>query len=304
MRDGRILVAEDSLVVRAVLREHLAGQGMEVIEAEDGDQAIKLCRETTPDVILLDVEMPGLDGYQVLAMLKTDPRLRDIPVVFLTGRATTEDVVMGLQLGANDYLRKPFEAPELIARVSAAMRIKSLQDQLRQRNEELDLLTRTDPLTGLYNRRHLDEQLRTAASAAVRHGYPLGVLMVDIDNFRNVNDTEGHAAGDTVLAVIASRLRASMRAEDVLGRWGGEEFLALLPYSDLLSTTALAERLRVRVGMDPLVVGERGEMHITISIGCAAGDGQDPEELVREADVYLYLAKESGRNRVLPGPPP
>jgi two-component system, cell cycle response regulator len=216
MTPPAVLVAEDSLVIRAVLVEQLQSRGYRVIEAGDGEQALAACRREQPDVVLLDVEMPHLDGHGVLAQIKADPRLADIPVVFVTSRVTTEDVVDGLRLGAHDYLRKPFEPSELLARVHAAVRNKALQDELRLRNAELELASRTDALTGLRNRRHLEEQLQRLAAT----GDPLSVLLCDIDRFKQVNDTRGHAAGDQVLRVVATRLGEVARPGDVPGRWG------------------------------------------------------------------------------------
>ena len=186
---AKVVIAEDSLVVRAVLRRHLEEQGYEVVEAHDGEAALVVCESARPDVVLLDIEMPGLDGHQVLAALKRDPAMCDLPVVFLSGRTTTEDVVAGLALGAHDYLKKPFEPSELIARVTSAVRLKRLQDQLRTRNIELDRISRTDALTGLFNRRHLDERIQELAQVAVRLGREGGVLMFDIDFFKRVNDS-------------------------------------------------------------------------------------------------------------------
>src|SRR5437899_1211157 len=203
---ARIVIADDSIVVRALLRAQLEEQGHVVIEAVDGEDAVRVCRAERPDVVLLDVEMPKLDGHGALLALRSDDALADTPVVFLTARTTTEDVVEGLRLGAHDYLRKPFEPAELLARVSAAHRVKSLQDQLRQRNAELDAMSRTDSLTQLPNRRHLQEQLMAAGSAAKRHGQDLGVLMVDVDHFKSVNDSLGHDGGDHVLRTVAARI--------------------------------------------------------------------------------------------------
>ena len=158
-----VLVADDSLVIRAVVRGGLEDEGYRVVEAVDGLAALEQCRRDPPDVILLDIEMPGLDGYEVLAALKGDAELQDIPVVFLTSRSGITDVVAGLRGGAHDYLKKPFEHVELLARVGSAVHVKKLQDQLRQRNADLDRMSRTDALTGLYNRRHLDEQLAASS---------------------------------------------------------------------------------------------------------------------------------------------
>ena len=295
--NGTILVADDSMVVRAVLRRQLEADGHTVVEATDGEEAIAACRAFRPDVVLLDVEMPVLDGHATLERLKGDPDLCDIPVVFLTGRVDTADVVTGLRLGAHDYLRKPFEANELVARVSAALRTKALQDELRTRNAELDRVSRIDMLTGIFNRRHLDEHLRRVISSARRHGRSIGLLLIDIDHFKEVNDRYGHLAGDAVLKDVAQRLRAAMRTEDSLGRWGGEEFLGVLTDTPAASIGILAERMRKAVASAPFVVDEGREIPITVSIGHTDGT-EDAEVLVHRADDALYAAKGAGRNRV------
>lgn len=295
--NGTILVADDSMVVRAVLRRQLETDGHTVVEAVNGEEAIDACREYHPDVILLDVEMPVLDGHATLARLKADPQLKDIPVVFLTGRVDTADVVNGLRLGAHDYLRKPFEANELMARVSAALRTKWLQDELRARNAELDRVSRIDMLTNIYNRRHLDEHLRAVISAARRHDRSVGVLIVDIDHFKNVNDEHGHLAGDAVLREVAARLQQAMRTEDALGRWGGEEFLAVLTDTPPEGVRVMAERLRQVVAAAPFTLDDGSQIRVTVSVGHTNGR-EDAEVLVHRADDALYVAKAEGRNRV------
>ena len=295
--NGTILVADNSMVVRAVLRRQLEADGHTVIEAVDGEEAITACREYCPDVVLLDVEMPVLDGHATLERLKADPDLKDIPVVFLTGRVDTADVVTGLRLGAHDYLRKPFEANELMARVSAALRTKELQDELRRRNAELDRVSRIDMLTNIYNRRHLDEHLRRAISGARRHGRTVGVLLVDIDHFKDVNDQYGHLAGDAVLKEVAARLQGAMRTEDALGRWGGEEFIAVLTDTPGESIGVLAERMRQAIASTPFVLADGTRIRVTVSIGHTAGT-EDAEVLVHRSDDALYVAKEAGRNQV------
>lgn len=294
---ARVLVADDSLLIRSVLRKQLEEYGHFVIEAIDGEDALRACRESQPDVILLDIEMPKLDGHGVLLELRNSPLTADIPVVFLTSRASTEDVVNGLRLGAHDYLGKPFEPAELLARVSAAFRVKRLQDELRTRNMELEALTRVDELTRLPNRRHLQEHLRAAASASRRHDRTMVVLMADVDHFKGVNDLFGHDVGDEVLREVASRLESACRADDVVGRWGGEEFLIVAPSTDSAGAAALGERFRAAAAATPIQV--RGdEISITVSIGAAAGTG-DVEEMIRSADSALYVAKASGRNCVV-----
>jgi diguanylate cyclase (GGDEF)-like protein len=281
--NGTILVADDSMVVRAVVRRQLETDGHTVVEAVNGAEAIDACREYRPDVILLDVEMPVLDGHATLARLKADPELKDIPVVFLTGRVDTADVVTGLHLGAHDYLRKPFEANELMARVSAALRTKWLQDELRARNAELDRVSRIDMLTNIYNRRHLDEHLRSVISSARRHDRTIGVLIVDIDHFKNVNDEHGHLAGDAVLREVAARLAQAMRTEDALGRWGGEEFLAVLTDTPPEGVRVMAERLRQVIAAAPFTLDDGSQIRVTVSVGHASGT-EDAEVLVHRAD--------------------
>jgi two-component system cell cycle response regulator len=281
-----------------MLRRQLEARGLRVEEAEDGHQAVRGCRMLRPDVVLLDVEMPGLDGYTVLRILREDAELSEIPVVFLTAHAETEDVVRGLQLGAHDYLRKPFEPSELIARVSAALRVKSLQDELRRRNAELETVTRTDALTGICNRRHLEERLHGMLAAARRHRQPAAVLMIDVDHFKRVNDTLGHAGGDAVLRQVAERLHRRVRLEDVVGRWGGEEFVVLSDATDAAAAEVLAGRLLAAVGGSPFAIEGADDVGVTVSIGCAAGT-DDAEALLRRADTALYEAKSNGRNRVV-----
>ena len=295
--NGTILVADDSMVVRAVLRRQLETDGHTVVEAVNGADAIDACREYRPDVILLDVEMPVLDGHATLERLKADPQLKDIPVVFLTGRVDTADVVNGLRLGAHDYLRKPFEANELMARVSAALRTKWLQDELRTRNAELDRVARIDMLTNIYNRRHLDEHLRSVISAARRHDRTIGVLLVDIDHFKDVNDEHGHLAGDAVLREVAARLQRAIRTEDALGRWGGEEFLAVLTDTPPEGVRVMAERMRQVIAAAPFTLDDGSQIRVTVSVGHASGT-EDAEVLVHRADDALYVAKAEGRNRV------
>jgi diguanylate cyclase (GGDEF)-like protein len=295
-----ILIADDSLVIRAVVRSGLEEEGYGVLEAEDGPSALAQCRLHRPDVVLLDVEMPGLDGYQVLAELKADAELKNTPVVFLTGRTGMDDLVAGLRGGAHDYLRKPFEAAELLARVGSAVHVKQLQDELWQRNAELSRMSRTDSLTGLYNRWHLDDVIARENSTARRHGERMSVVLFDIDHFKHVNDTYGHPAGDLVLVEFARRLTDQLRAGDIAGRWGGEEFLLILPRTDADGARRVAERIRIATAAMP-VVATTNSIPVTVSGGCATGSKESPAELLDLADSRLYQAKTAGRNRIVDG---
>jgi two-component system, cell cycle response regulator len=283
-----VLVADDSRSIRSWLARHLDAH-FTLVEACDGAEAVRLARTSRPDVVLLDVDMPVLDGHQALAAMRADGELADIPVVFLTGRSTTGDVVEGLALGAVDYLRKPCEPEELIARVRGALRLKERQDALRDENAALEAASATDELTGLGNRRALTARLAGLLADGRRAGQPVAVLVVDIDHFKRVNDTEGHLVGDEVLRGVASRLRSSVRDDQVLARWGGEEFVVASPAS-------VAERLRAVIAWEPVrVPGGRG-IPVTVSIGYAAGLA-DADVLLRDADTALYTAKATGRDR-------
>jgi two-component system cell cycle response regulator len=290
---GLVLVADDSAVMRAVLRGELTSQGWEVAEARDGVEALERCRERAPQVILLDIEMPRMNGFQVLAELLRDGDLADIPVIFLTARDSGRDVAEGLRRGAHDYLRKPFESVELLARVLLAHRMKSLRDELRARNRELERLALTDPLTGLHNRRSMLRHLRAMTNLHQRHGTPLAALMLDIDHFKAVNDRHGHDAGDDVLRAVGERLGSRLRTEDAAGRWGGEEFLVLLPETSVSDAVRVAEDLRA------CLAAPIGALRVTTSVGVAAhSGGETPEALVKHADDALYAAKAAGRDTV------
>jgi diguanylate cyclase (GGDEF)-like protein len=298
---GTILIADDSPVVRAVVRDGLEAEGYLVHEAEDGLAAIAACREVRPDAVLLDIEMPGMDGREVLDKLKRDPDLREVPVVFLTGRTSTDDLVAGLRAGAHDYLKKPFEPAELLARIGSAVRNKRLQDQLRQRNEQLDRMARVDELTQLYNRRHLQEELHRLGAGSRRDRWSLAVVLFDIDHFKHVNDTLGHHGGDLVLRHCASRLLSAARTGDVLGRWGGEEFLLVLPNTDLGEAANGAERMRAAVAEVPIMI-DGTELRVTLSGGCAADTLGNVDALLSRADEALYRSKAEGRNRITTSP--
>lgn len=303
MSDGHVvLIAEDSIVVRALLRSQLRDLGYSVIEAVDGEQALTKAGECDPDVILLDVEMPKLDGFAVMRELTRDERLADVPVIFITARTSAEDAVRGLEMGGYDYLRKPFETAELSARVQAAVRTKLLQDELRAVNARLEALAATDQLTGLGNRHYLDEELARTCSRAARHNRSLALLVIDADGFKALNDRFGHQSGDEALRGLAERLAAHKRKEDVLGRWGGEEFLLISPDIDADGAAALCERLRTDVAAHPIPTSG-GHLAMTVSIGWATFRG-DARDLLRRADKALYAAKAAGRNACACGDEP
>jgi two-component system, cell cycle response regulator len=297
---AQVLIVDDDASARRLLVKMLERQGHRTVEATDGPCCLDLLRagagEPDIDAVLLDLGLPGMNGFDVLAAVKAEPALCDIPVVFVTG--SRDDVLRGFEAGAHDYLIKPFDHGELLARVHAALRVKALQDELKRRNAELDLLSRTDTLTGLCNRRQLDESLIALASAARRHGHDLSVLMVDLDHFKHLNDSEGHKAGDAVLREIGRRLRSALRDEDVAGRWGGEEFQILLPFTDELGARALAERIRAAIADQSIELGNGRHVVVTASIGGATSPQATVQDVVGIADRALYAAKAAGRNCV------
>ncbi|HUG40795.1 MAG TPA: diguanylate cyclase [Longimicrobiales bacterium] len=297
-----ILVVDDNPDNLEIISTRLRFRGYDVATAERGDAAIAQVHETTPDLILLDVMMPDMDGYEVARRIRAQEELPYIPIIVVTARDSTEDKVTGLDAGADDYLTKPINFPELEARVRSMLRIKRLQDQLEEKNRELEQLSISDGLTGLFNHRHLHELLQEEFERSGRTSEPLSVVMFDLDRFKEVNDTYGHQAGDRVLQELADILRDTAREIDRLGRYGGEEFMAILPGSDADAGQTFAERVREHVEKQQFDIQEERALHMTISAGIATYP-EDPADgarrLVHFADQALYSAKNSGRNRVM-----
>jgi two-component system cell cycle response regulator len=268
----------------------LTGAGYEVIAASDGDQALQLAGEYGPDLLLVDVTMPGRDGYDVCRAIQAESSTAP-PVIFLTAHGQTNARVAGLDAGAVDYIVKPFANEELVARVRAALRTKAVRDGLA------DTAAR-DGLTGVFNRRGLDACAAQAVALARRHSRPFSCLLLDIDHFKQVNDTYGHAVGDRVLREAARRIREHSRVTDTVGRYGGEEFVVLLPETSGHEAVAAADKLRAHLGSIPVVVGTTS-IAIRASIGVAAWSKAmgAAADLDAAADQALYRAKDLGRNR-------
>jgi len=302
---GRILVVDDSPDNVEIVTMRLRVAGHDVRSAVDGESALTAVHEDPPDLILLDVMLPGLDGYEVARRIKDDDELPFIPIILVTARDSTQDKVTGLDAGADDYLPKPINFPELEARVRSMLRIKRLQDELEEKNRELERLSISDGLTGLFNHRHIHEELAEEFERVQRTQEKLSVAMMDLDHFKNVNDTHGHQAGDAVLEELSAILRETAREIDKLGRYGGEEFMALLPDTDLDAAEVFAERVRRAVEEHPFDVGAKEPLRLTVSAGVATGphpDVDNPDLLVDWADRALYHAKKNGRNRVVRAP--
>ncbi len=300
--DSLILIVDDNPDNLEIISTRLEFRGYHVVTAERGEEAIRIVNEERPDLMLLDIMMPDMDGYEVARRIRATEDLAYIPIIFVTARDSTEDKVTGLDAGADDYLTKPINFPELEARVRSMLRIKRLQDQLEEKNRELEELSISDGLTGLYNHRHLHELLQEEFDRSRRTGEPISVVMFDLDKFKAVNDTYGHQAGDQVLETLADILRETAREIDRLGRYGGEEFLAILPDSDPEAGMTFAERVRETVDQQKFEIGEEEALSMTISAGVATyphDDADGARRLVYYADQALYSAKNSGRNTVV-----
>lgn len=300
-----ILVADDEPINRALIQRRLEREGYHVLTAQNGREAVEVARTKRPDLIILDVMMPVMDGLEACQQIKTDDRVRDTPVIFLSARDETEVKVSGLSLGANDYISKPFKAEELLARVTVALRLKQERDQLRRRAEEAvrraDVAQEramTDQITGLLNRYGLQHILARELSEARRYNRPLSCLMIDLDHFKTVNDLHGHVAGDTALQQVATVLTENVRGSDVVFRYGGEEFLVLLPETDLEGALSLAEKIRQATHARSFGDGQR-VFNLTLSAGAAnLWDNESGNDMIARADMALYQAKEQGRDRV------
>jgi two-component system cell cycle response regulator len=296
-----VLVADDSSAIRRILRRALEGAGYRVTEAADGQQAVLSCRADRPDLLLLDIDMPVMDGLNALGALKADTELSSVPVLFLTARTAGSDVAAGLDLGAEDYLRKPCDPDELHARVANILRVKAREEELRRRALQADQLSTLDPLTGLGNRRYLE--LRISELVTAGGSMDVGVLLADIDHFKRVNDELGHPVGDEVLKAVASRLRAATGDGHILVRWGGEEFLVIAPDVTAVQLAEVAERCRAAVASAPFST-EAGTIVVTVSLGGTYGSLDRWDAAVRHADNALYAAKRAGRDQAVTWPLP
>jgi len=298
----RILLAEDSALYRHLISGHLKDWGFDLVIAKDGAEAWSLLEQPeAPSLALLDWVLPEIDGLELCR------RIRHVAVagrytytVLLTGKDGKDDLLEGLQAGADDYLAKPFEPLELKARLFVGKRILDLQQELVEARESLRTAATYDFLTRLLNRGEVAAHLERELVRGKREGRPVGIIMADIDHFKSINDSFGHLAGDAVLIEVAKRLKSSLRAYDGAGRYGGEEFLLILPGCDLTTTIRRAETIRQLVSAEIIMIGEEGKK-VTVSMGATVAECDrkaSVEALLREADTALYRAKENGRDRV------
>jgi two-component system, cell cycle response regulator len=298
----RILLAEDSAVYRHLISGHLTEWGFDLVTAKDGAEAwILLQQPDAPTLVLLDWVLPGIDGIELCRRIRRDA----VPgsytyTVLLSGKDGKDDLLEGLQAGADDYLVKPFEPLELKARLFAGKRILTLQRELIEARESLRMAATYDFLTRLLNRGEIVALLDRELLRGTREKRPIGIILADIDHFKNINDSFGHLAGDAVLAEVAKRLKSDLRAYDGAGRYGGEEFLLILPGCDLATTMRRADDIRQLVSAEAIMIGKDARK-VTVSMGATVAEFEGKtgiEVLLGEADTALYRAKENGRDRV------
>jgi diguanylate cyclase (GGDEF)-like protein len=293
-RQRKVLVIDDSQANLILLKAHLGSMGLDALLAESAADGIRTAVEQKPDIILLDVMMPEIDGFEICRQLKADVRTSSIPVIFVSARDQSEDKVSGLKLGAIDYVTKPFNRGELQVRIGIVLQMIELQERLL-------LLANTDELTGLANRRHFFEVLEREILQAKIRGGSVAVMMFDIDHFKNVNDSFGHLSGDRILQQLGKILNENIYPLDMAARYGGEEFIVLMPSMPVEIATQRADKLRQIIDKYHWEVSNQ-PISVTCSVGITVfngADAADPYDLIRRADDALYAAKYRGRNRVV-----
>jgi diguanylate cyclase (GGDEF)-like protein len=298
-----ILLAEDDPVTRMLMTRFLNKAGYEVDAVENGFEALERMTKRYYPMLVTDWEMPEMDGVTLCKAVRSLQLDGYVYALLLTARDSKEHIIAGLEAGADDYLIKPVHEAELIARLNAGRRILNLEHSLRVANQRNRILSITDALTGAYNRRYLMEQLPRELERCRRYGYPLSVLMCDIDHFKEINDERGHAAGDEVLQQFAARAQKAIRTNsDWVARYGGEEFLIVLPETAHEGAVLVAEKLRALIASTPFAT-RVGETWVTASFGVAATGPSGPdlalkvERIIRTADECLYRSKQTGRDR-------
>lgn len=288
-----VLVIDDSMDVHRLLKARLRNEELDLIAASSGAEGLRLAAERSPTMILLDLDMPGMDGFEVLRVLKETPATQDTPVIVLSGLQGSQDKVTAFDLGAVDYVTKPFDLTELRVRVRSALKMHRLLRLLAERAQ-------VDGLTGLWNRAHFDKRWADEVAGATRHRRPLSLAMFDADHFKSVNDTFGHPAGDTVLQSIARIILGACRQSDIACRYGGEEFALIMP--DTAPDDGLAVCERIRETIAATAWPRHPDRRVTVSAGLAGAVSPGviaPAAWLDAADQGLYQAKKSGRNRVV-----
>jgi len=297
-----ILIIDDVDDNLEMLGDILTLNGHNVHTARSGEAALKRVQEIRPDLILLDILMPGMDGFEVCTRLKADKGTRDIPVIFVSSMTDINSKVMGFKVGGVDFINKPFQRAEVLVRVETHITLLRLREHLELQNTELERLANTDYLTDLYNRRCFFHAAEEKLAGANLCGAPISITLIDLDHFKSVNDTHGHLVGDRVLAHVAQLIRAHCRTYDVAARYGGEEFVILHPAIDSQTAFRVAERIRKEVELTPFL-HEREQISVTLSAGVVDTKGSKDwphiDDMLAMADIALYQAKDAGRNQVI-----
>jgi two-component system cell cycle response regulator len=296
----KILIVEDELIFRRMVKKYLLEAGHEIVEAEDGQAAWELFQRKPFHLVITDWMMPGLNGPQLVENIRTSGQKNYTYIIMLTAMDNMDNVVLGLESGADEYLTKPFNGRELIARVASGMRILKLEQQLMQARQQMETLAMHDSLTGLLNRRAIEKYAEAEFNMAVRKERALSIVMLDIDHFKNINDRFGHIFGDHTLQQVAKILTEDMRTYDRIGRWGGEEFILILSDTQLKDAVTAAERVRIRTAATQISLenGETFSIQISLGAACTTGQFSSLAKLIDAADQALYQAKQTGRNRV------
>jgi len=298
--DMSVLIVDDTPQNIDVLSGILKREDLNIFAAPNAEIAEKVISKHKPDLILLDIMMPGISGYELCEKLKANPETQSIPVIFVTAMAETENLVKGFELGGVDYIVKPFKGMEVLVRIKTHLSLRRLIKEKNQLIQKLDSLSRIDPLTGLSNRRDVMEVLNNEQSRYERYRETFVIIMGDIDFFKKVNDQHGHDAGDFILKGVASTLKKEIRKVDFLSRWGGEEFLAVLPQTNLVGGTKVSELMCKAIQGEKFKFNGK-DFSVTMSFGvsCHTGEEMKLDELLKIADERLYAAKEGGRNKVV-----
>lgn len=308
-----VLIVDDNPQNLQVLGSILSKNGYEPVVFLNGSDALAFLQQEPPSLVLLDVIMPEMDGYDVCRQIKSHPSTENIPVIFLTAKAQTQDLVQGFECGAVDYITKPFNSLELLSRVQTHVSLREMQKTLEDKNallqkeislrieaeEKLKILATIDDLTGLYNRRHFMELLRTEFERTIRYNLSLSLMIIDVDYFKKINDKYGHDVGDLALKSLGALGPKALREVDVFGRIGGEEFAVFLPETNLASAIVVAERF-LKTTRETAISIESGTIALTVSIGLSTYTKETSafDSLIKKADMALYTAKDSGRDRV------
>lgn len=301
-KDGLVLLLEDDPNGRENIQKHLSGEGIGIEETSSVEETVAKALEGRCDMVMTSLDLKNEDGLYLCAQLRAREATRTLPILLLADDDEIELVARGMDLGANDYLLRPIEGAELLARTRTQIRQKRHHDRLRKNYEQSLALALVDPLTGAYNRRYMENHLPMMFARCQATKRPMSILSLDLDHFKAVNDTHGHAAGDAVLKETVARLLISLRAADLVVRMGGEEFAVIMPDTEKKTALSVGERLREAIAATPMKIGEGKEINVTASFGVASVNHESdksPSSILERADAALYRAKNGGRNKVV-----